>query len=394
VRRRELDILYVATRAAVLFLLPLYISDTGLYQEYARRLLEGHQLPYAHWDFEYPPLAYPLMLVPGWLADTLGLRATESYRLLFGFLLLPFDFLLYRAFLRRPPFGGAAFAYVLLTTAMGLLLFDRFDIAVGFLAAWPFLAGDEAPDLRFSLSWGLGGALKLVPLLLAPARLLDWAGPWRERAPRLFRFVAVVALPTAVSVALAALLAHGKVSFLSRNADRGVQIESLLGSGVMFVQAFTNLVKVSVDWNFGAQHLGPLKGLVPASRALFYGMLAATYFQLWAEKRSRGSLAAAWLLLSGFVTFGYVLSPQFLLWLIPLGLCAAARVPEGARRSAWVAVFAAAVALTGVHFRFYWDYVNLHPWSVAMVLTRNLLLLALWGLSWAWMSAPEPSAKT
>lgn len=86
-----------------------------------------------------------------------------------------------------------------------------------------------------------------------------------------------------------------------------------------------------------------------------------------------------------FVAFGYVLSPQFLLWLVPIGLCAAARVPPGPRRRFWLTLFGAATCLTGVHFRFYWDYANVHGGAVAVVLARNFLLVALWALSWRWM---------
>ena len=171
-RRLETDILYVVSRAALLLALPIFISDVGLYQEYARRFLVEGVLPYAGFDFEYPPLAYPLMLIPALLLKILGTGDTAAYRFFFGLVLLPFDFLIFRGFRVRPPFRGAAFSYVLLTSGLGLLLFDRFDIVVGFFLAWPFLG--QPSDARFAWSWGIGGALKLVPILPAPFRALDW----------------------------------------------------------------------------------------------------------------------------------------------------------------------------------------------------------------------------
>ena len=383
-RRRELDILYVATRVALVFLLPLYISDISIYVGYAARVLSEGKIPYRDWDFEYPPLALPLMLIPG--AALKFLRENnnaEIFRVVFAFLLLPFDFLLYRGFRMAPPIRGAAFAYVMLTTALGLLLFDRFDIAVGFLIAWPFLG--PARDHRFGFWWGLGGALKLVPLLLAPARFLDWDGSPEEKFVRLVKFGLGAALPLAISIGAVAAVAHGKLSFFSQHSERGVQIESLIGSVVMFLQSFTGLVKVGVNNNFGAQHLAETGGLVGASRVLFYGSLLGTFAVLWWRRRRWDSLGASWLLVSAFVTFGYVLSPQYLLWLVPLAVCAAKRVPAGRPRSVWLAVFACAVAITGIHFRFYWDYVNLHYLAVSMLLARNFLLIALWALSWRWM---------
>jgi hypothetical protein len=202
----------------------------------------------------------------------------------------------------------------------------------------------------------------------------------------------VAAAPIVLSCALAAALAHGKISFLAHHSQRGVQIESLVGSLVMFAQAFFQLFHASVDTNFGAQHLGQLPGAVLGSRVLFYGALAFTYPYLALHRRRYSLLAGSWLAISGFVTFGYVLSPQFLLWLIPLGLLAVAEIPPGWRRAAWVACFAMAVALTGAHFRYYWDYVNFHYLATSMVLARNLLLLTVWILSWRWMAAKKPVA--
>jgi hypothetical protein len=293
-RRRELDILYVATRVALVFLLPLYISDVSIYTCYAAKILNDHQVPYRDWNFEYPPLALPLMLIPGLALKFLGeSNSAELFRLFFAFLLLPFDLLLFRAYRLAPPIRGAAFAYVMLTTALGLLLFDRFDIAVGFLIAWPFL-GPKRDD-RFWFWWGLGGALKLVPLLLAPARYLDWEGTPKDKIIRLVKFGAGATLPLAISVGAVAAVAHGKLPFFSQHAERGVQIESLIGSAVMFLQSVTSLIKVGVNTNFGAQHLAETGPLVGLSRLLFYGSLAGTFAALWWRRRRWDSLGASWM---------------------------------------------------------------------------------------------------
>jgi len=382
VQKRELDVLFVGTRFAMLFLLPLFISDVGIYQNFAHNLFADGKLPYVGWDFEYPPLALPFVLIPGLVSKLLHQTSTESFRIVFGALILPFDFLLYRAFLLRPPIKGAAFAYVTLTSALGLLLYDRFDIAVGFALAWPFLTNPS--EERFWLSWGLGGALKLVPLVVAPTRVLDWEGSNLDKLKRLVIFGVLSALPLLLCVATVAAVAGGKISFFSHHSDRGVQVESLIASGVMLLQAFTGLINVGVDNNFGAQHLAEIPGLVLASRILFFGSLIGSFAALWCDRARRDSLSAAWLLMLGFVTFGYVLSPQFLLWLLPLGICAASRIEES-KRGRWLAVFSWTIIFTGVHFRFYWDYVHLHQLAVLMLVTRNVLLVGLWGLSWAWM---------
>ncbi len=161
-RRLELDIFYVSSRAVVLLFLQYFISDIGGYQSTAMRLVSAHEIPYLHWDFEYPPLAYVLTSIPAWILHFAGNSDLQSYRFVFGAFLLPFDFLLYWRFRQLHLYRGAEFAYVVLTFSMALLLFDRFDLVVGFLLAWPFLASTR-PRLpsapRSALCWGIGGAL-------------------------------------------------------------------------------------------------------------------------------------------------------------------------------------------------------------------------------------------
>jgi hypothetical protein len=73
-----------------------------------------------------------------------------------------------------------------------------------------------------------------------------------------------------------------------------------------------------------------------------------------------------------FIAFGKVLSPQFLLWLIPL-------VPlvRGRRGLAAIGLLTIALGLTQVWFpRRYWDYVYAFK-GADIVLARNLALVAL-----------------
>jgi hypothetical protein len=76
---------------------------------------------------------------------------------------------------------------------------------------------------------------------------------------------------------------------------------------------------------------------------------------------------------AAFVAFGKVLSPQFLIWLLPLVPAVA-----GASGLAASAVLLASLVTTQLWFPFrYWDVVALEPvgW---LVLVRDLLLVALY----------------
>jgi hypothetical protein len=75
---------------------------------------------------------------------------------------------------------------------------------------------------------------------------------------------------------------------------------------------------------------------------------------------------------ASLIVFGKVFSPQFLIWLIPL-VALVRRVP------AW-AVFALALVLTQAYFpRRYWHYTQAYAAPTALVLCRNLTLVALVG---------------
>jgi hypothetical protein len=68
-----------------------------------------------------------------------------------------------------------------------------------------------------------------------------------------------------------------------------------------------------------------------------------------------------------------VLSPQYILWLVPLGALAFAW-----RLRALAAAIAAAAVLTQVEFPArYFDLVDREPFPIAVIAARNLLLLAV-----------------
>jgi MFS family permease len=80
------------------------------------------------------------------------------------------------------------------------------------------------------------------------------------------------------------------------------------------------------------------------------------------------SLAAV----AAFAALGKVLSPQYLLWLVPLGALAYAW-----RLHALAAAVALAAVLTQVEFPArYFDVVDREPFAIAVVALRNLVLLA------------------
>jgi hypothetical protein len=100
-------------------------------------------------------------------------------------------------------------------------------------------------------------------------------------------------------------------------------------------------------------------------------------------------VAAGFSAIVAFVVFGKVLSPQYLIWLIPvLALLAG--------RGAWrmVAILLAAMLLTSVDTgATYFRLVKGDPLAVCLVAVRNLLLVGLLGALWREVNEP-PSGLT
>lgn len=381
-QRLLLEIAYWGSRLFFIVVLRDWVSDVALYQQTVGLYFREGKLPFRDFPFEYPPLAYALLFWPAWVQETLGLPGLRLYRILWALPLLAADRAVFTAYCRRNFSLGAY--YLGLSFLLPFLLFARLDLLVGFCIAWPLLRGKSG-----RWAWALGGALKLVPLLLVPFAALASVAKGRRS---LLGYVALGG-PLLASVALVAWLEGGKVSFLGYHSERGVQVETLLGSGAMVLHAAGGLPNLRVVHKFKSHQLEGVGGLEWAAKVFFWlSLLGGGGVLLWALRRRRvDALGACWIFLVGFLCGGYVLSPQFWLWLLPLAPLVAHSLPEK-RRGAFSCLFSATVLLTGVHFFFYWQYVWLSPAFVALVGVRNGLLLALLVVSWAWLI--KPAANT
>jgi hypothetical protein len=163
---------------------------------------------------------------------------------------------------------------------------------------------------------------------------------------------------------------------LHRQADRPLQIESL-GSSFLLVAHQLWGYGITLDLSHGSQNQGG--SFADAIAAIQTLVQAAVVIALWiafargpatAERLVRYSAACV----AAFVAFGKVLSPQFLIWLLPL-------VPlvRGRRGLVASAVLAAALVLTQLWFPFhYWDLaLRLNERASWLVLARDLTLLVL-----------------
>ena len=366
----------VAAAAGGLFLLCWGLVHLGLwshgalvdwptYERYGDAILNRGLVPYRDFAVEYPPGALAVFVLPAAFGNYAGAFAWEMA--VCGVVLVAVV-----AAIRRE----AAFYVALAPLLAGSLILSRFDL-------WPALltVAALAALLRdhHRLGWGLLGAAvaaKLWPLALVPLVLA-----WSYRAGRIRAALVGLAVAAAVFVPFAIVAPHGLWDSLSGQASRPLQIESLGAS------LFTAFGHPNVISSHGSQNVAG-HGAVAA---LFALLQVAALVALWIAF-ARGPATGDRLLrysaasVCAFIAFGKVLSPQFLLWLIPL-------VPlvRGRRGVAATGLLTAALVLTQVWFpRRYWDYVYAFH-NAEVVLARNLALVALLAVL-AWPDRVAPSA--
>jgi uncharacterized membrane protein len=255
---------------------------------------------------------------------------------------------------------------------VGSLILSRFDL-------WPslLLAVALAALLaeRHRLGWAFLGAAvaaKLWPLVVVPLALV-----WSIRRGRGWSSLAGAVVVAVAFVPFLVLSPGGVWHMLSGQASRPLQIESL-GAAL-----FTTFGHPRVVSTHGSQNVAG-HGAVGA---LFSLAEAAVLIGLWVgfargpadrERFLRYTAAAA----CAFVALNKVLSPQYLIWLIPL-----VAFVRGARGLAALALLTLACVLTQVWFpQRYFHYVftfHLAP----VVLARDLVLVALLAVL-AWPSRP------
>jgi hypothetical protein len=356
------------------------IVDTPIYQRYGDAIADG-RAPYRDFGLEYPPAALPVFVIPSLLRSHDGDLARyrdgfEAEMLVCGLLALAFMLSTLLGLNAGPvrlalALGLAASAPLLL----GSVVLSRFDLWPAALTAGALAALVAGRDRLGSGVLGLAFAAKLYPAVLLPLAV-TWV--WRRRGRR----EAVVCLCVFAAATLACFLPfvvlapHGVWDALTRQTGRPLQIETL-GAGVLLVAHQIAGVGITMRSSHGSQNLA---GVGPEALAAVQTVLqVAALLAVWvwfargradSERLVRASAAAV----CAFVAFGKVLSPQFLIWLVPL-------VPlvRGRRGLAAGGLLALALVLTQLWFPFrYWElalhFGALESW---LVLLRDLVLVAL-----------------
>jgi len=361
------------------------VGDTPAYERFGEAILSG-QVPYRDFYLEYPPGALPDFVVP-------AIGSGDDYALRFKLLALALGVatialvaVALSALGASPARLLAAAAFVGVAPALlgpvVLVNYDLWPALLVVVAVAALLHGRARLGLALL---GVATAAKLFAVVVLPLALLylgrrsslrtTWAG------------LAAFAAAFAVVVLPFFALAPGGVGFSTWTlARRGLQIETL-GSSFLLAAHQLALYEPSVTSVSNSQDLaGSLPdALAVLTTALAALALATVWGVFWRGSRELEQfVAASAAAVAATVAFGKVLSPQFLVWLIPL-------VPlvRGRRGLAAWALLALALGLTQLWFPSrYGDLVALGDVSL-LVLARNFVLVALFA---ALVLAAQPVA--
>ncbi len=258
----------------------------------------------------------------------------------------------------------AAIAYLVLGLPFLLypFLYLRLDLVSVFLA----VLGIALVHRRYQAAGGATLAVacfaKLWPVVLVPVLIVRRA--WRA----LGAFVAVGVAGTVAWVAWGGI--DGPVEVLTFRGAKGWEFESTVGALVRSIGGVTPRIEQ------GAFRVGETTALVSGALvlALVGGVAAAWVLAARAKPRRTGVLdgLAPMAAITTFLVFSPLLSPQFLLWLLPFAAIAAVHGERLVTRLAFV-VFALSVALLALLP----ELIHGGTFALLVLGARNAVLLAL-----------------
>jgi hypothetical protein len=294
-------------------------GDVELYRTYAQQILDGH-IPYRDFFFEYPPGTLAAIVVP-LLSIAHYTTLFKVFMALLGAATICVAAAIAAAAGQTPRRTAFALAWIAVTPLLlGPLLLDEYDFWPTLVTCVALLALLRGREKLGAGLLGFGAATKVFPAAILPAALV-WIYRRSGRRATWWALGVAVAVAAATYVVFAALGPGGVWSSLEIQGRRGLQKESL-GSAVLYVLDQLGLYTAhinesNVHWT---ELAGPAGNALAAVSTLCQLAASAGVAALAARRRPdpQTLLCASAAAVTGFVAFGKVFSPQYLIWLVPL----------------------------------------------------------------------------
>ena len=268
----------------------------------------------------------------------------------------------------------AALLFALSPIAVGPISLNTYDLLPAALTVGALAAVLRRRELLGFGLLGLAATAKLYPLVVVPlAAIYVWQVAGRDRTLRALGVFAGVAVLVVLPFAI--LSPGGLWDSFHSQSTRGLQIESL-GASILLAGSIERRTSTG-------------EFALPTLTTLLQAVAVATVWWLYA-RGSRGPerlVLASAAAVTGFLVFNRFVSPQYVVWLIPLVLL----VP-GATGAAAIALVVGALVLAQIWFFHYSHLFQLEGISW-LVVARNALLLALYLLLAVRLKTSTPSSE-
>lgn len=349
-------------------------SDVFRYRVFAEAMLDG-SLPYRDFFMEYPPGSIPVFLAP-----ELAGHESDNYVAAFQWLVfgLTLATIVVTAF-AVAALGGSrrrmveATCFVAIAPALlGSVYYLRSDIWPALITSAALLALLRRRDGAAAALLGIGAATKVYPVLLLP--LLVVRAAEREGRRGAVKAVAIFATFFALVVGPFAAIAFGGVGFSFRTQlTRALEIESL-GATILFAAHQLGLGRPTVHAGLSYELEGALPKAIGAVQTIaLVAVVVLTWIAFYRSTRDDETLVlAVAATIAATVALNKVLSPQYLVWLVPVVALVGGRVGTIAR-----GLLATAMILTVAYFPGHFRDLRLLGSSAWIVLVRDLVLVGL-----------------
>lgn len=357
-------------------------NDLAVYRDTGEAILRG-ELPYRDFFIEYPPASVPAFIPPAVFTETpIGYANFLAHQMA---LVLVVTLVLVALAARRLrgdwTWAVSATAFVAGASILYPVAVTRFDPVVSLtlaVAALCAVLGGRYLLIGYA-SLGLGAAAKLVPALATlPLAFLERRTGGGLRG-MILGFAVFFGVLGAFFVPAYLLGGDTFVQSFTYHADRGLQLESLATSVLIKLGWIEGIAFEYGAWDVSGRGVELLSSLsLPITGVLLLVTAAVMYRDLRAGRFGPERFApyAAALVLA-FILGSKVLSPQYMLWLLPLvPLAAGGLVGVGVSAVFLVACW----ATTQIFPTYYGALMDLEPTAVNLLLLRNLLLVLLWVL--------------
>jgi hypothetical protein len=344
------------------------LHDDRVYFEYASRALAG-AVPYRDYRVEYPPLAMALFVIPRLATNRFG-----RYAVLFALEMLVFDapvvYLVARQTAARegPREVPVRLAwYTASFAALYPVIGSRYDLAPAALALAGTLTWFGGRPAAGGLLTAAGTLLKIFPAAVAALAMVFELSPVRRTRGR-----GLVAFTAATLAGGAVWYALGGAGSLRYQVERGLQIETAWAGALMLIDKAAG---IAPGWRYShmsVELVAPGAGLLAA--LAIPAQIALLAVVVWRFKRSglRDPIRYAAAAVLALSVAGKVLSPQYLVWLVPFVPIIGGPAGGTARP-----VFAIACAATAVEYLATRQLASFAPWAILVLNVRNALLVAL-----------------